>query len=121
MKNEFETAPHQPDSSPDEIEQPKDTVGNKSELELRKFTKDYSPIARAELSQKIKIANIRNELGIISKKERQINVRALKDDFATRFTAQKSQFEKESQSIRDVEAISKEKKLIFVQDFKRRA
>lgn len=91
------------------IETPQDD-GN----ELRQFTRDYSPLARRELSYKIRMTRIRKELGLINEEEKNETIRKIKHDFNERFSQQKDYFKKEAQDIRDIETISRNKGIIFV-------
>jgi hypothetical protein len=82
--------------------------------ELKKFTKDFSPLARAELSYKMRLARIKRELEIITKEDEVAQIQSLRDDFNTRFATQKERFTLEAEGVRDIETISREKNLIFV-------
>lgn len=82
--------------------------------ELREFTRDYSLIARAELSYKIRMARIRRELGLIDEEEKIETIKELQNDFEERFNSQRDRFNKEKEDIRDVETISRNKGVIFV-------
>ncbi len=84
------------------------------EDELRQFTRDYSPVARRELSYKIRMTRIRRELGIIEKEEESESIAKLQADFNDRFNTMRNRFNKEAEDIRDVETISKNKSILFV-------
>lgn len=84
------------------------------ENELRQFTRDYSPVARRELSYKIRMTRIRKELGLINEEEKKETIKKIKNDFDERFRLQRERFDKEKEDIRDVETISRNKGVIFV-------
>lgn len=109
MKSEQIQPIEQPEAESNTLEETVD-----SDQDLRQFTKDYSPLARAELVAKIRIARLRKELGITDKEEELSIVHKLQQEFKNRFAKQKETFDKEKESTRDVETISREKNIIFV-------
>lgn len=87
---------------------------HEKDLDIRRHTQTYAPLARSELAGRIKMQRLRKELGLISEEEEQESIAKLQDNFDKRFDEEKEAFEIESHNERSVAEVSKNKRVLFV-------
>ncbi|MEI7513133.1 MAG: hypothetical protein WCJ74_00735 [bacterium] len=91
-----------------QIEKPVD------KLDVRKFTKEYSPWARKDLADQIKIARLLDDLkNPESEAEKKEKIQKMQDEFYKRFSKQKEEFEN-SLDNRDIVNVAKKYGVFFV-------
>lgn len=112
LENEFQNEIESNNYS-ENIETPVVEEKSSHKLEIRNFTKEYSPWARQKLADEFKRARIMRDLKEVSPEDTKEKITKLQEDFYQRFVEQKSNFENSLEE-RDITNIAKEKSVFFV-------
>lgn len=90
-----------------QIEKPVD------KLDVRKFTKEYSPWASKNLADEIKKARLLDDLKNPDSEEKKVKIKKMQNEFYTRFAKQKEEFEASLEN-RDIANVAQKYGVFFV-------